>query len=236
MIHVMFIYFLNEKYKEVSIESSLLERHESYHAFEASLIVKRFAFEMLSGFLDFFYIGFIRFDIIALKIELLSMFTFDEIRRLIFETIIPSLQKMSLDAKIRTLMGDAQTLTTLGVSEDYKVASKVHLHRQLVSIYLPKYESFDDYLEVVLNFGYLMFFTSAYPLAGIVIALFLVVEFLSDNYKIHNLYQKPLSMAVKGIGPWIGSMDMICILSVFSNLILFAFASDKIAEFFPSLF
>jgi hypothetical protein len=29
---------------------------------------------------------------------------------------------------------------------------------------------------------------------------------------------------------------MICILSVFSNLILFAFASDKIAEVFPSLF
>lgn len=105
-----------------------------------------------------------------------------------------------------------------------------------MSIYLPKYESFDDYLEVILNFGYLMFFTSAFPLAGIVIALFLIVEFLSDNYKIHNLYQKPFSMKDKGIGPWIGSMDMICILSVFCNLILFAFASDKIAEIFPSLF
>lgn len=67
-----------------------MEKHDSYHAFQASLIVKRFAFEMLSGFMDFFYIGFIRFDILALKIELLSMFTFDEIRRLIFETFIPS--------------------------------------------------------------------------------------------------------------------------------------------------
>lgn len=31
-------------------------------------------------------------------------------------------------------------------------------------------------------------------------------------------------------------MDVICIVSVFSNLILFAFASDKIVEFFPFLF
>jgi hypothetical protein len=95
------VFFLNEKYKEVSIETSLLEKHESFDAFQASLIVKRFAFEMLSGFMDFFYIGFIRFDILALKSELLSMFTFDEIRRLIFETVIPQFQKSSLDRQVQ---------------------------------------------------------------------------------------------------------------------------------------
>jgi hypothetical protein len=59
---------------------------------------------MLSGFMDFFYIGFVRFDILALKSELLGMFTFDEIRRLIFETLIPSIQKRSLDKSVRTLV------------------------------------------------------------------------------------------------------------------------------------
>jgi hypothetical protein len=103
-------------------------------------------------------------------------------------------------------------------------------------VYLPKYESFDDYLEVILNFSYVMFFTSAYPLAAIVVHLFLVLEFLSDHFKVNYLYQKPLSMKTKGIGPWTGAMDIICVISVFSNLILFAFASDKIAELFPSLF
>jgi hypothetical protein len=39
-----------------------------------------------------------------------------------------------------------------------------------------------------------------------------------------------------GLGPWAISMDVICVFSVFSNLILFAFASDKIVEFFPFLF
>jgi hypothetical protein len=101
---------------------------------------------------------------------------------------------------------------------------------------LPKYESFDDYLEVILNFGYLTFFTSAYPLASIVIAFFMLIEFISDHFKVYNLYQKPIAMKTEGLGPWASSMDIICVLSVFSNLILFAFASDKIVEFFPYLF
>jgi len=46
---------------------------------------------MLSGFTDFFYIGFVRCDILALKIEILSMFMFDEVRRVFTETLIPSL-------------------------------------------------------------------------------------------------------------------------------------------------
>ena len=65
---------------------------------------------------------------------------------------------------------------------------KPHLKSQLISIYLPKYESFDDYLEIVLNFGYLCFFTSAYRMAGVVIAVFLLFEFISDYYKVYHLY------------------------------------------------
>lgn len=205
-LHVLFIFFLNEKYKEVSIQTSLLEHHETFYAFEASVIVKRFLFETLSSFTDFFYIGFIRFDILALKSEMVSMFAFDEIRRVLFETVMPIL------------------------------ATPKEKDRQVRSIGLPKYESFDDYLEIILNFAYLTFFTSAYPLAGVVITFFMVIEFVSDYYKIVNLYQKPLAMKVESIGPWSKTMDIICIASVFSNLILFAFASDKIVEFFPFLF
>jgi len=87
---------LNEQYKKVSVQTSLKEQHSSVHAFEASLIVKRFIFETLSSFTDFFYIGFVRCDIVALKSEMVSMFAFDEVRRIIFETLIPLIQKRGL--------------------------------------------------------------------------------------------------------------------------------------------
>ena len=164
---------INDRYRVVSMETSLKEQHISFHHFESSIIIKRFAFEMLSGFTDFFYIGFVRCDILALKIEILSMFMFDEVRRVFTETLIPSLQKINLQRSVRR--GLTRT-------------NQVELQDRVVSVYLPKYESFDDYLEIVLNFGYVMFFTSAYPFASIVVLIFLVVEFLSDHYKVNHLY------------------------------------------------
>lgn len=94
------VQWINDRYKAVSIETSLRERHASFHSFEASIIIKRCAFEMLSGLTDFFYIGFVRFDILALKSELLGMFMFDEIRRLLVETVMPLLSKWRLQKRV----------------------------------------------------------------------------------------------------------------------------------------
>lgn len=110
------------------------------------------------------------------------------------------------------------------------------LTSQLISCFLPKYESFDDYLEIILNFGYVCFFTSAVRMAGIVVTVFLILEFLSDYYKIYHLYQKSFSIKCNSIGPWTRAMDIICVMSVFTNLMLFAVASDQIVKFFPSFF
>ena len=90
ILHVIGVQIINSLYREVSMETSLQEQHLLFHHFESSIIIKRFAFEMLSGFTDFFYIGFVRCDILALKIEILSMFMFDEVRRAVTETLIPS--------------------------------------------------------------------------------------------------------------------------------------------------
>jgi hypothetical protein len=113
---------------------------------------------------------------------------------------------------------------------------KAELKSQLISCFLPKYESFDDYLEIILNFGYVCFFTSAFRMAGIVVTLFLLLEFFSDYYKVYHLYQKPFSIKTKSIGPWTRAMDIICVISVFTNLMLFSVASDQIVKFFPTFF
>jgi hypothetical protein len=55
---------------------------------------------MFSGFTDFFYIGFVRMDIIALRSSLLSMFMVDEIRRLVFESVLTLISKFRLEKEI----------------------------------------------------------------------------------------------------------------------------------------
>jgi len=41
---------------------------------------------------------------------------------------------------------------------------------------MPKYEEFDDYLEIIINFGYITLFASAFPLAPFYTLIFHYIE------------------------------------------------------------
>ena len=58
----------------------------------------------------------------------------------------------------------------------------------------------------------------------------------SDRYKILHLYRRQIPERCKSIGSWLQVLNIITLLSVLSNLVLFAYSSDKMAEFFPFLF
>lgn len=98
------VYFLGIKYRESCIETTILEGHSSFESYEKSLIIKRFIFESLSAFTDFFYIGFINADIVRLKSEMLSMFAVDEFRRLVSETLLPTITKNRLAKKMASII------------------------------------------------------------------------------------------------------------------------------------
>ena len=77
------------------------ELHLTKSKFENSIILKRFIFYLLYIFTDLSYIAFIRLDLDDLRKELMSIFTIDEIRRIIKETIIPYLSKQSIIQKVK---------------------------------------------------------------------------------------------------------------------------------------
>lgn len=105
-----------------------------------------------------------------------------------------------------------------------------------IEVQLPKYEQFDDYLEIVINFGYITLFASAFPLAPLLTLIFHWMELESDKWKIMNVYQRPVPYKQSGIGSWLSVLNHMSIMAILTNIFLFAFASHKITEFFPSLF
>ena len=68
------------------------------------------------------------------------------------------------------------------------------------NIRLDEWESFDDYLEMVIAFGYITLFASAFPLASGLTLLCLIVETKSDMFKVFWVNRRPLPKRVKDIG------------------------------------
>mmetsp|Transcript_123836 Transcript_123836/g.185076 ORF Transcript_123836/g.185076 Transcript_123836/m.185076 type:complete len:149 (-) Transcript_123836:659-1105(-) len=89
LLHVIILFIINMMYKELAIHMTNREYHSTYATRENSVLVKRFVFETFNTFTDLAYLAFIRLDITALRTELISIFMFDELRRLITETGIP---------------------------------------------------------------------------------------------------------------------------------------------------
>ncbi len=69
------------------------EQHDNFNTYQTSVIWKRILFQIFSTFSVLFYIAFIKFDILALRRELIILYSIDEIRRLVMETIIPYFDK-----------------------------------------------------------------------------------------------------------------------------------------------
>mmetsp|Transcript_123836 Transcript_123836/g.185077 ORF Transcript_123836/g.185077 Transcript_123836/m.185077 type:complete len:119 (-) Transcript_123836:194-550(-) len=99
-----------------------------------------------------------------------------------------------------------------------------------------EYENFDDYLEVILNVGYITLFASSFATAPAIMFVFHMLEKYSDRYKLLKTYRRPMPFKSKGIGYWWGVLNVLSIACVFSNIVLFAFSSEKIVDFFPSFF
>jgi len=57
---------------------------------------------------------------------------------------------------------------------------------------MKEFDLFDLYLERVLNFGYVILFASAFPLAPFLLLLFNIVEIFTSKLKLSVGFRRPL--------------------------------------------
>lgn len=91
---------------------------------------------------------------------------------------------------------------------------------------------FYEYLEMVLQFGFVTIFVSAFPLAPLFAFINNILEVRLDAHKMISAYRRPVAVRVKNIGIWYRILDSIGRLSVVTNAIVIAFASDLIPRIY----
>ncbi|XP_020710663.2 anoctamin-1 isoform X2 [Athalia rosae] len=87
---------------------------------------------------------------------------------------------------------------------------------------------FPEYLEMVLQYGFVTIFVAAFPLAPFFALLNNVLEMRLDAKKLLVMYRRPVGQRVRDIGVWYRILDSISKLSVITNGFIIAFTSNFI--------
>ncbi|XP_063835911.1 anoctamin-1 isoform X4 [Ostrinia nubilalis] len=87
---------------------------------------------------------------------------------------------------------------------------------------------FPEYLEMVLQYGFVTIFVAAFPLAPLFALINNILEMRLDAKKFLTCYRRPVPQRVTDIGVWYRILDSIGKLSVITNGFIIAFTSDFI--------
>merc|ERR1719410_1301200 len=136
-----------------------------------------------------------------------------------------------------TSMGDTREewiKKTDGDGEETKTSAR-QVSQVEVEGSTPQYEgTFDDYLEMFIQFGYVTLFSSAYPLAGLCALLNNMIEIRSDAFKLCFIHQRPFPERVQNIGCWQTAMEIMGVIGVIVNCALIGL-SGPVHRMFPDM-
>ncbi|KAG8282033.1 Anoctamin-1 [Homalodisca vitripennis] len=87
---------------------------------------------------------------------------------------------------------------------------------------------FNEYLEMVIQYGFVTIFVSAFPLAPVFALINNVLEMRLDARKFLVFYRRPVPLRAPNIGVWFRILDVLAKIAVFSNALIIAFSSNFI--------
>ncbi|XP_015586534.1 anoctamin-4 isoform X2 [Cephus cinctus] len=87
---------------------------------------------------------------------------------------------------------------------------------------------FDEYLEMILQYGFVTLFVAAFPLAPLFALLNNIGEIRLDAYKMVKEARRPLAERVEDMGAWFGILRGVTYAAVVTNAFVIAYTSDFI--------
>jgi len=95
-----------------------------------------------------------------------------------------------------------------------------------------KYDTFEDFDEVLILYGYTTLFVVACPWVPALALFANVLECFLDQKKLVLLYRRPFPMAAKDNEPWDAAFDIMGIIAMFTNVAIVVFVSHEFDNWF----
>lgn len=217
---------INQQYSRLAVMLTEWENHETLLGHQNSVILKRVLFEAFDAYVILFYLAVYERDIYSLRLELAGAFHVDTLRRVFTECIMPYVVRYFTKDSASTSKKDDDL-------KDEKKPTDGHLTSEAE---LEEYDTFDDYIEMLIQFGYVTLFASAYPLAAFLAMFANFIEMRSDMWKLGHLCRRQIPVRANSLGMWKVSLKVLAWLAAGSNLYLFAYTSSQMKQWFPDYY
>ncbi|TYZ62545.1 hypothetical protein PybrP1_009665 [[Pythium] brassicae (nom. inval.)] len=218
------VLILDAKYSELANYLTRLENHRTDSDFANALVLKLASFYFVNNFGSLFYLAFRSRDMGLLEQTLSSLLITRQLIGNVKEQLIPY---MTAKSSLKTKAGKLAQET----HEAAPVMSKVD-----AELLFPTYDgTFEDYLELFVQFGQITLFASAYPLAALWSLANNVMEIRSDAFKLCMSFRRSRRPTSHGIGTWLYAFNALGYLSVMTNCAIFGLHSGVMDRLFPGL-
>uniref|UniRef100_A0A8C5HR13 Anoctamin n=1 Tax=Gouania willdenowi TaxID=441366 RepID=A0A8C5HR13_GOUWI len=205
-------------YEKVALLLTNLEQPRTESEWENSFTLKMFLFQFVNLNSSTFYIAFFLGSgcLIDLCMQMGIIMVLKQTWNNFVELGYPLIQNWWTQRRLRREHGQNAKSSFPQWERDYNLQP------------MNAYGLFDEYLEMILQFGFTTIFVAAFPLAPLLALLNNVIEIRLDAYKFVTQWRRPLPSQAKDIGIWYGILEGIGILSVITNAFVIAVTSDFI--------
>ena len=97
------------------------------------------------------------------------------------------------------------------------------------------YRSFADYSSLVVQFGFVIFFSPVFPLSPMIALINNLLLIRLGAFKMTYTRQRPIATKSGGIGVWEDVLQIMSVLGILTNCLLMYRTSDQLATIFPNL-
>ncbi|XP_044862383.1 anoctamin-10 isoform X4 [Mauremys mutica] len=222
IIYAIVIEMMNRVYRYAAEFLTSWENHRLESSHQNHLILKVLVFNFLNCFASLFYIAFVLFDMKLLRQSLATLLITSQILNQFVEALLPYWLQKRHNKKAK------KRVYSIKVDTDLSLFEQVNLEKEM-GTYLG---TFDDYLELFLQFGYVSLFSCVYPLAAVFAVLNNITEMYSDALKICRVFKRPFSQPTANIGVWQLAFETMSIISVVTNCALIGL-SPQVNALFP---
>ncbi|KAK9975549.1 hypothetical protein ABG768_020801 [Culter alburnus] len=237
IISFIIIMFLNNVYEKVAIWITDFELPRTKTEYENSLTLKMFLFQFVNYYSSCFYIAFFKGKVVGypgqpvywfgafrneecdpggclteLTTQLSIIMTGKAIWNNIQEVLLPWVKNLIF--RHCTKVGSEKVIPRW--EQDYQLQP------------IGKLGLFYEYLEMVIQFGFVTLFVASFPLAPLLALINNLCEIRVDAWKITTQFRRIVPEKAQDIGAWQPILQGVAILAVATNAAIIAFTSDMI--------